>query len=554
MSGFADFVRLLTSLDQTTSTKAKEASIASYLQRASDADLSWAMFILTGRRLRRPVSPRSLRDWAAAHTGLAPWLIEECYHTVGDLSETLSILCSRGEAGARPNGSLSDFMEGVVAPLAEATEAEQKHLVTRWWQEYDEATCFAAHKLVGGSLRVGVSATLAARALAAALGLAPATVEHRLMGNWAPGAEAGARLRCPNDQESDRARPYPFYLASSLTGDARELGNVREWLAEWKWDGIRAQLVVRGGEAYLWSRGEELITERFPEVIAAARALPNGTVIDGEIVAMRDGVVLPFASLQTRIGRTNLSTRVLRDIPAVLVAFDLLESGGVDQRNVSLDRRRALLEAVVSGGASALQCSERISESTWQGLEARRAESRARGVEGLMLKRRESPYRVGRPKGDWWKWKIEPFTMDAVLVYAQAGHGKRAALFTDYTFAVWHGDELVPVAKAYSGLDNAEIVRLDRWIRANTLERHGPLRVVQPHHVFELAFERIQASGRHKAGFAVRFPRIIRWRADKGPRDASTVDDLKQFVAVPRASPSHTARDAPLSLFSDEQS
>jgi DNA ligase-1 len=311
------------------------------------------------------------------------------------------------------------------------------------------------------------------------------------------------------------------------------LGVPDEWLAEWKWDGIRAQLLVRGGEAFLWSRGEELITARFHEVTVAARALPDGTVLDGELVPWRDGRVLPFGVLQTRIGRTNLTMRALREAPVVLLAFDVLELAGADQRERPQRERRAVLEALVATlpAEGALRLSPAVELSTWEALAALRAESRERGVEGVMLKRWDSPYRVGRPRGDWWKWKVAPHTVDAVLVQAQAGHGRRASLYTDYTFAVWDGDALVPVAKAYSGLDDEEIRRLDGWVRAHTLQRFGPVRTVEPHHVFELAFEGIQRSTRHKAGVALRFPRILRWRTDKGVRDAATLAELQGLVA-----------------------
>ena len=543
MSGFGEFVALFEALDRTTSTNARRAALERYFAGAPPADLAWAVFFLSGRRLRRPLSGGKLRDWASAHAGLPPWLIEESYHAVGDLAETLAILCARGRGTtARAGDSLAGFIERDVVPLAGLADADQHAVVRRWWETLDEPACFIAHKLVTGAFRVGVSATLVARALAAVAGKPTAAIEHRLMGEWEPGPAFAERLLAATDGTADRSRPYPFFLATQLDIPVEDLGERSAWLAEWKWDGIRAQVIVRGGDVFLWSRGEELVTARFPEVATAARALPDGTVLDGEVIIFRDGRVQPFAVLQTRIGRKHLTPRLLRESPAVFLAFDVLEAGGADFRERPMDERRRMLEALV-GTDGTLRCSPALSETSWVELARVRAESRSRGVEGLMLKRRDSPYRGGRPRGDWWKWKVDPYTMDAVLVYAQAGHGKRSALYTDYTFAVWDGEVLVPVAKAYSGLDNAEIVRLDRWIRTHTIERFGPVRAVEPVHVFELGFEAIARSGRHRSGIAVRFPRILRWRDDKPAREANTIADLRALLAV--AAQENPARAVP---------
>ena len=578
MSGLAQFVSLFDALDGTTSTNAKREALAKYVRAAAPADAVWAIYFLTGRRMRRSVSGRVLREWAAVHSGLPTWLVEESYHAVGDLAETLAILCARGgkiggmvgdqigglmsdqiggmvgdqigglvggqvgdrvgavdspdqaPAGDEPILTLADFVEREIVPLGAESLAQQRVRVTGWWERFDERTCFVVHKLITGGFRVGVSATLVAKALAAVLELEPGAIEHRLMGNWLPSPEFAARLFAASDASGERSRPYPFYLASSIEHEPAALGEASEWLAEWKWDGIRAQVIVRGGEMFIWSRGEELLTDRFPELILALRTLPNGTVLDGEIVPWRNEQVLPFAVLQTRITRKRLTSKILRDAPVVLLAFDLLEFGGRDVRGEALWQRRAWLHEVLGDREGTLRVSPEVGGASWEVWARQRGEARARGVEGLMLKRRSSPYRVGRPRGDWWKWKVDPFTMDAVLVYAQAGHGRRAALYTDYTFAVWDGDVLVPVAKAYSGLSDAEVTTLDAWIRANTTERFGPVRGVSPHHVFELGFEGIQRSPRHKSGVAMRFPRILRWRTDKGVRDAGTLAELHALI------------------------
>jgi len=356
-------------------------------------------------------------------------------------------------------------------------------------------------------------------------------VAARMMGDWTPSGDWFAGLR--TEGGADPSQPYPFFLAAPLEGDVAALGPREDWLVEWKWDGIRAQL-VRRHEIHLWSRGEELITTRFPEIVDAARALPEGTVLDGEVLAFREETVLPFAVLQTRIGRQKLSAKILAEAPAAFMAYDVLESAGLDVRGEPLRERRARLQRLVEGRSERLALSAEVAAPSWAALRELRAESRARGVEGLMLKRWDSPYRHGRPRGEWWKWKIDPYSIDAVLVYAQPGSGRRATLLTDLTFALWDSGELVPVAKAYSGLTDEEIDRLDRWIREHTLERFGPVRSVEPVQVFELHFEGIAASTRHRSGVAVRFPRISRWRTDKTAQDADTLASLRALIAAPK--------------------
>jgi DNA ligase-1 len=408
-------------------------------------------------------------------------------------------------------------------------DGERRVRVLAWWTRLERRELFLLNKLLTGEFRVGVAHTLVVRALAQFASLPPAVVEHRLMGHWEPSAETFAALIAPEGPADDPSRPYPFCLASPFEGEISTLGAREEWLAEWKWDGIRAQLIRRNGHVFLWSRGEELITDRFPEIVAAAHALPAGTVLDGEILAFEHGVPRPFADLQHRIGRQQKVREMAADVPAAFLAYDVLEHGAEDIRQLPLRERRARLLGLIADEAG-VRLSEEVADDTWEALARRRDESRARHVEGLMLKRWSSPYRPGRKRGDWWKWKIEPFTVDAVLMYAQPGSGRRASLFTDYTFGVWSGDELVPVAKAYSGLSDEEIDEVDRWVRRHTTSRFGPVSAVEPVHVFELGFERIAPSTRHKSGIAVRFPRILRWRRDKTPREADTLATLERLL------------------------
>ncbi len=547
------FTDLYWRLDASTKTTDKLAALRDYFATAAPADAACALAVLTGGRQLRAVSTADLRRWAAEAAGLPLWLVEESYAHVGDLAETLALLLpepNEPSEQASDGHGLADVMRDTVLALRTADEGCKREVVTTTWQRLAARERIVWHKLVTGGLRVGVSRTLVARALADLAGVEPAVMAHRLMGEVASDAASFQRLLEPVTAADDR-RPYPFFLASALEpaqlpAVAAALGAVSEWQAEWKWDGMRAQLVCRGDSVTAWSRGEELVNEAFPELVSAAAALPSGTVLDGEILAVERPAsgpprLLGFAAVSKRSGRRRVPRKLLAEIPCVFVAYDLLEDDGEDIRSLPLEERRRRLETIVPRCfASALEGelphdatlfhSPLVSADAWETLAARRAEARSRGVEGLMLKRLTSGYGVGRTRGDWWKWKIEPLEIDAVLLYAQAGHGRRAGLHSDYTLGVWDGDRLVTIAKAYSGLTDAEIVELDRIVRATTLERHGPVRICEPTVVLQLAFEGVAASARHKSGVALRFPRIVRWRRDKQPAEAGQLADLKRML------------------------
>jgi DNA ligase-1 len=423
-------------------------------------------------------------------------------------------------------------LEQRLLPLREQEAPAQRERVVTWWKAMPRREVFLLNKMLTGELRVGVSSTLVVRAVAQVTGLPAPSVAHRLMGTWTPSRTFFEQLVAPDVSDGNVSQPYPFYLASPLEQPVESLGERGDWLVEWKWDGIRGQLIRRQGHVYLWSRGEELITERFPEIAEAAAALPDGTVLDGEVLAYEEGRPLPFARLQRRIGRQKLTPKVLAEAPAAFMVYDLLEQAGKDVRELPMRERRARLEALLKEHPR-FPISPAVETPHWEALTELRSEARARNVEGFMLKRLESTYQTGRKRGDWWKWKIDPFTVDAVLLYAHPGHGRRSSLYTDYTFAVWNGQELLPVAKAYSGLTDEEIGRLDRWIRGHTKEKFGPVRSVDAEQVFELHFEGIAPSPRHKSGVALRFPRIARWRSDKKAQDADTLDTLKGLLHVP---------------------
>lgn len=516
------FTQLYTALDATTKTNAKVDALVAYFEQAKPEDAAWAVYFLTGRKLPQAVPSKRLREWAREQANIAEWMFDECYHAVGDMAETIALLLP--DSSRDTDLHFHDVVESQLKPLRKLPEDEQRRIVLKAWSEFGTKERFVWNKLITGAFRVGVSQLLVTRVLARVAALKSDVVAHRLMGHWEPTADFYNRLIAQDDGETLISRPYPFFLAHPWEADVATLGEPDDWHAEWKWDGIRSELVRRGGQSFLWSRGEELVTERYPEIVDVGRFLPDGTVLDGELLPCNDAGILPFAALQKRIGRKTVGKKLLADVPVILMAYDLLEWGGRDVREESLTVRRHWLETLLDElQHPALKLSPSVPFMSWDDLTASRTQSRERQVEGLMLKRKNSPYRVGRVRGDWWKWKVEPYTIDAVLIYAQAGHGKRSGLFTDYTFAVWNEGQLVPIAKAYSGLTDVEIRQVDAFVRKNTKEKFGPVRTVTPELVFELGFEGIQRSTRHKSGIATRFPRMLRWRKDKRPEDADTL-------------------------------
>jgi DNA ligase-1 len=530
------FAALFRQLDRTTATGEKRAALVAYFREASPRDAAWTLWLLAGGKLsggaKRVANAAELRQWIAEESGHAPWLVDASHAHVGDLAETLALLLD-DPAGADDGHSLADWIEKRLLPVAGREPDARRAVVVDAWRRLDFDARLLFNKLLTGALRVGVSQRLVQQALAELSGLDIALIAQRMIGAWAPTPAFLQALLSAEATEADRQQPYPFFLASPLEAEPAALGDIGEWLLEWKWDGIRLQLIRRGGEVALWSRGEERLDGRFPEIEAAALALPEACVLDGELLAWREGdAPLPFTALQTRIQRRKPGPKTLADTPVRVLAYDLLELQGEDWRARPLAERRAALEALLGAMPDdpRIALSPRVRADSWDAAAALRDGAREREVEGLMLKRLSSPYRTGRRRGDWWKWKIDPLTVDAVLLYAQSGSGRRSTLYTDYTFAVWDGDALVPVAKAYSGLDDREILELDRWIRAHTRERFGPVRSVEPVQVFELGFEAVNRSARHKSGVAVRFPRILRWRRDKPAAEADRLDALRALA------------------------
>lgn len=641
-SGLQRFAQLYAALDAGTSTAAKLEALVAYWADAQAADAAWAVYFLAGGKPRQVVPTAVLRDTACAGAAVDPWLFEACYQAVGDLAETIALLWPdppaqqpadpladppaglvtptlpeplsqhpEGCAAFPASASLAEWIEQRLLPLRGLTSAEQSARLAQMWNALDSAGRFLLIKLIGGGFRVGVSKLLVQRSLAAYTGLDAKLLAQRLVG-WTdarstPSAQRWAALVAAADAAGSlpNGLPYPFFLAhplqaspaflaspSSPSSPDPLLGPLSDWLVEWKFDGIRAQLVKRQGQVWIWSRGEELISERFPEVLQAAAALPGETVVDGELLVWHAGQQqpAPFQLLQQRIGRKNLSKKLLAQAPVVFVAYDLLEWQGQDQRQQPQQLRRQMLESLLEGPQEQppapalkidspasppttssptapppglptdplrLRLSPRVVAPDWATLALWRAGARERGMEGLMLKNVNGRYGSGRTRSEglWWKWKLDPLTVDAVLIYAQAGHGRRAGVYTDYTFAVWShppADEqavqavlqaiarrepaqagalqLLPFAKAYSGLSDAEFKAVDRVIRATTLEKFGPVRSVKPSLVFEIGFEGINRSPRHKSGLAVRFPRMLRLRSDKTLAQADSLATLQAML------------------------
>ena len=525
-----EFAALIRELDSTNKTTVKVAALTRYFQRVPNKDKVWAIAILSHRRPPRPVNTTLLRTFAAELANIPLWLFEESYHIVGDLAETIALVIPPAEESSEK--SLTQYLEEII-DLKSATETNKKEYLHENWAALNYYERFVFTKLITGSFRIGVSQKLMTRALSKATDIDEDVLAYKLMGDWDPQKITFQKLILEENEEDFLSKPYPFYLAYAIEGEPGDLGDPADWSAEHKWDGIRSQVVIRNREIFVWSRGEELVTDKYPEFSSFLEIIPDGTVIDGEILPFPEGDIGTFNDLQTRIGRKTVSKALLNKVPVILKAYDVLEWEGNDIRTLPFLERRKILEKLhtrVGTEEHPFHLSETISFTNWEEAAAERERAREEKSEGLMLKRWDSPYLVGRKKGDWWKWKVEPLTVDAVLTYAMRGHGRRSNLFTDYTFALWQDDELVTFAKAYSGLSDAEFRQVDAWIKKNTLERFGPVRSVKPELVFEIAFEGIAESTRHKSGVATRFPRILRWRQDKKIEEANTIEELKQLI------------------------
>lgn len=540
-SGLELFSNLVSELSSSTKTNEKIQSLVDYFVTAPDADKVWVIALFSGRRPRRAVNSRLMREWCIEIANIPEWLFNECYHTVGDLSETLALLLPDEKNVNQKTQNLSYYLEKFIS-IEKEDEMVKKKFIVDSWQQMNKNERFVFNKFITGSFRIGVSQKTIVNALAKVVELSSSVIAHRISGNWDPVTATFRDLFSESASLSDFSKPYPFFLAYAIDEDVENLGDIDEWQAEWKWDGIRGQMIKRNHELFVWSRGEELMTDKFPEYFILKDLLPDGVVLDGEIIPAafpesppkeRTLKPLPFAVLQTRISRKNISRKQLQAAPISFFVYDLLEYNYEDWREKPLTERRKKLEEIIAPiHNNAIQISGIIDCNSWNELAELRKKSREMNSEGIMLKRKNSVYKVGRKRGDWWKWKIDPLTIDCVLVYAQKGSGRRSNLYTDYTFAVRDGDKLVTFTKAYSGLTDKEFAQIDNFVKRNSIEKFGPVRTVKPELVFEIAFEGIAASNRHKSGVALRFPRMNRWRKDKTVDEINTLNDLRQMLEM----------------------
>jgi len=530
-SGMQLFTELVNVLGTSTKTNDKLDALAHYFKFAGERDRVWVIAIFSGRRPKRAVNATQLALWCIELINIPAWLFDESYHTVGDLAETIALLLPPRTTEQQPQ-TLAWYIDKLIY-LQKEDESVRKQFIIGSWMQMDKEERFVFNKLITGGFRIGVSQKTMVNALAKTVKLDPSVIAHRISGNWDPVSTSFTQLLSEESVSTDFSKPYPFYLAYAMEDDIHTLGDPHDWQAEWKWDGIRGQMIKRNNELFVWSRGEELMTDKFPEYHSLKDQLPEGLVLDGEIIPSIEKKPLPFALLQTRIGRKNVTKKQLQETPITFFAYDLLEYEGRDYRDIPLQQRRNLLETIVlQTNHPALIISPVIDFSDWDQLAGIRTASREMGAEGLMLKRKDSVYQTGRKRGDWWKWKIDPLVIDCVMVYAQKGHGRRSNLYTDYTFAVKDGEKLVTFTKAYSGLTDKEFAEVDNFVKRNSIEKFGPVRTVKPELVFEIAFEGIAASARHKSGVALRFPRINRWRKDKKPDEINTLDDLQKMLQL----------------------
>lgn len=524
------FSQLIQELEHSNKTNDKIAALIDYFNQANPLDKPYVIAMFTGKRPKRPVNTNLIKQWAIGLSHIPEWLFTESYHTVGDLSETVALVLppATNQIEDKP---LHQWIDELSA-LAQKTDEEKEAYVTDVWNGLTTHERFVFNKLIAGNFRIGVSNKMLVNALAKLSNQENTKIMHAIMGKWKPSEITYDDLLNGTHVDTDNSWPYPFCLAYPLENEPESLGSPDLWQAEWKWDGIRGQIVKRNGELYIWSRGEELVTEQFPELHALKNELPDGTVLDGEILAIKDGQVLAFSTLQQRLNRKTISKSQLDDAPIGFFCYDLLECNGLDIRNEPLNLRRPKLEGVISklSGEVNILLSPIVNFKTWDELADLRATARDLNSEGIMLKHTASVFHAGRKRGDWWKWKINPYTVDTVMIYAQKGSGRRANFYTDYTFAVKDGEKLITVAKAYSGLTDKEIKEVNRFVNKNAIEKFGPVRTVKPELVFEIAFEGIAESKRHKAGLALRFPRIARWRKDKKADEINTLDDLKALL------------------------
>lgn len=522
------FANLINALDSTNKTNQKLEAIDIFLNEATENDKLWFLALFTGKRPKRNVSTTLMKQWAMEEAGIPEWLFQESYAAVGDLGETISLILT--EPGVYVERDLSEWMDLIIG-LKDKSDEDKRNFVRSGWKSLPHLERFIFNKLLGGSFRVGISSKSLINAIAKHYELDTSAVAHAIMGDWKREEVSFEKLMRGGYADTQLSKPYPFCLAYAVEKEVETLGDISHWQIEYKWDGIRGQMIKRDGEVFVWSRGEELVTDQFPEIRDTLLSFEGDFVLDGELLAYKETSVRNFSELQKRLNRKHISKKILEEVPVVVFAYDLLEWNSRDIRQEPLQQRRKLLEQLLGKHPNNyFFLSEVLVSKGWEELYIKRADARSINSEGLMLKHRNSSYHSGRKKGDWWKWKIDPLTIDVVLIYAQKGSGRRSGYYTDYTFAVRDGDKLVTIAKAYSGLTDKEIQEVSRFVHKNAIEKFGPVRTVKPELVFEIAFEGIGFSSRHKSGVALRFPRIVRWRRDKTVDEIDNIEEIKKMI------------------------
>ena len=531
-----NFATLFKELDETAQADLKIEALINYFKKVPPEDLAWTVSLLLGRKIKQVISVKRLRKWSVELTQIPDWLLAECLNNVGDLAETISLILPF--EGNSENIPLHVWIEQCIFPLKDQQEEIQKEKIVSFWHQLNSVERFLFNKLVTGSFHVDIPPKLIIKALSSFCSLNEKYISQRLIGNWVPTAGFFNFLCTSNVSDTMANIPYPFNPVVQLDLKVEDLGNINQWLFEWKWNGIRSQIIKRENKVFIWSHDEDLLNDSFPELYELGSILPDGTVIEGIIIPIRDNILLPSAELKKRIAKRYPVKKILSDIPVSFVAFDLLEFDKEDIRNKSLNQRRNLLKEILNDITDKRIILSGVVEcNSWKDLKIARSEAGKKSVDGLMLKRLYSPYSIGSETivsamqsgiltTNWYKWKNDPLTINAILLYARLEQGSTSPLFKEYTFALWHDGKLIPFAKTSSGLTDEEIIQVDSFIRKNTLGKFGPVRTVKPELVFKLEFDGIQKSSRNKSGIVVLSPHITRWHHYKKIEEAGSLNSL----------------------------
>jgi len=524
------FAKLISNLEQTSKEAFKVTALAQYFSNATDEDKLWTLALFTGTRPKRVVDIKALKEFAEQVYTEGEWLFEASHQIVGDMAETIAYFLPKAKRNG--NHTLSEWIS-MIRTIFNAERIDQRDAITKAWDTLRPEERFIFNKLITGGFRIDVSLKLLSKALAIVTGKDENLLAHKLNSDWHPDEVSFETLIFTENPEAEKSKPYPFHLAHTLESTVAELGDISNWQVERKWDGIRVQVIVRGNKISIWSRKGDILSSKVPELKPLAESMEDGTVLDGELICFKNGKILPINNLRTRFGRRNNSKKQFEESPCVFMAYDILEFKGEDIRNKDLAERRKKLEKVILqyyDEHKIILLSDIINNDNWESINSEREKSREHQVTGLVLKNKKSIYGSSRVEGDWWKWPVDPLFIDAILLYAQAGEGGSSKMYREYSFALWHGEDLVTFAKAKSGLEDKELKELTSFVKKNTKEKFGPVRSVAAVQIFRLAFDSITASKRHKSGILLKNPRLIEWLRDKNIEDGNNLDDLKKML------------------------